>query len=110
MLGRLRRRKDAPRGLREEILALPLRAKVRLPWRLLHDPAVPLRAKALIPLGAVYLAMPFDLVPDFIPIAGQLDDVLVLSLGLGLFLRLCPGDALRRQVERLKTEAAAVNG
>ena len=48
--------------------------------RLLGDPNVPRRHKLL--LGAVvgYLALPFDLVPDFIPVAGQLDDVLGVML------------------------------
>jgi uncharacterized membrane protein YkvA (DUF1232 family) len=87
------------------MMALPLRAKIRLPWRLLRDPAVPLPAKSLIPLALVYLAMPADLIPDVIPVLGQLDDVLVISLGLALFLRLCPEDALRIQVERLREES-----
>jgi uncharacterized membrane protein YkvA (DUF1232 family) len=55
--------------------------------RLLGDPRVPRRHRLL--LGAVvgYLALPFDLVPDFIPIAGQLDDALVVALALRAVLR-----------------------
>jgi uncharacterized membrane protein YkvA (DUF1232 family) len=55
--------------------------------RLLRDPRVPRRHKLL--LGAVvgYLALPFDLVPDFIPVAGQLDDALVVALALRAVLR-----------------------
>ena len=55
--------------------------------RLLGDPHVPRRHKLL--LGAVvgYLALPFDLVPDFIPVAGQLDDALVVVLALRAVLR-----------------------
>lgn len=94
------------RNLRQELLSLPLRAKVRLPWRLLRDPQVPPVAKLLIPLGAAYLALPFDLIPDFIPVLGQLDDLLLLTLGLGLFLRLCPDETLWRQVEQLRAEAS----
>ena len=45
--------------------------------RLLGDPRVPLRHKLLLAALVAYLALPFDLVPDFIPIAGHLDDVLV---------------------------------
>lgn len=48
--------------------------------RLLRDPLVPRRAKLLLGLGVAYLAMPIDLVPDFVPIAGQLDDVIVAVL------------------------------
>ena len=55
--------------------------------RLLRDPRIPRRRKALLALLAGYLALPFDLVPDFIPVAGQLDDVLVVALVLRRVLR-----------------------
>jgi len=48
--------------------------------RLAADPRVPRSRRFLLVLGIAYLAMPFDLVPDFIPIAGQLDDVVVVGL------------------------------
>ena len=55
--------------------------------RLLRDPRVPRRWKLAL-LGLVgYLALPFDLVPDFIPVAGQLDDAIVVALVLRRFLR-----------------------
>jgi uncharacterized membrane protein YkvA (DUF1232 family) len=105
MVGKLfRRGKEGQPSVRQEIMALPLRSKIKLPWRLLLDPAVPLGAKALIPLAVVYLALPADLIPDVIPVLGQLDDVLVISLGLALFLRLCPEETLRRQVALLRAE------
>src|SRR2546428_1928969 len=55
--------------------------------RLARDPRVPRRRKLLL-LGLVgYLALPFDLVPDFIPVAGQLDDAIVVALVLRRFVR-----------------------
>ena len=63
--------------------------------RLLADPRVPRRRKLLL-VGLVgYLALPFDLVPDFIPIAGQLDDVIVVGLVLRAFVRTDGGELLR---------------
>jgi uncharacterized membrane protein YkvA (DUF1232 family) len=63
--------------------------------RLVRDPRVPRRKKLLL-IGLVgYLALPFDLVPDFIPIAGQLDDVIVVALVLRSLLR-GGGEALVR--------------
>ena len=50
------------------------------------DPRVPRRAKVALVVGGVYLAMPIDLVPDFIPIAGQADDALIAAAVLRFVL------------------------
>jgi uncharacterized membrane protein YkvA (DUF1232 family) len=55
--------------------------------RLLADPRVPRRTKLLIGGLIGYLVMPFDLVPDFIPVAGYLDDAIVVALVLRYLLR-----------------------
>lgn len=54
---------------------------------LLRDPRVPRRRKLLLGGLVAYLLMPIDLVPDFIPVAGQLDDAIVLALVLRSVLR-----------------------
>jgi uncharacterized membrane protein YkvA (DUF1232 family) len=63
--------------------------------RLLGDPRVPRRHKLLLAALVGYLALPIDLVPDFIPVAGQLDDVLVALLALRVVLRASGGQLLR---------------
>jgi uncharacterized membrane protein YkvA (DUF1232 family) len=55
--------------------------------RLLGDCRVPRRYKALVVALLGYLALPFDVVPDFIPVAGQLDDAIVVALTLRAILR-----------------------
>jgi len=55
--------------------------------RLLGDERVPRRSKLLVGAVIGYLAMPFDLVPDFIPVAGQLDDAIIVALVLRTVLR-----------------------
>jgi len=55
--------------------------------RLLADERIPRRRKALLWLLLGYLAMPFDLVPDVIPVAGQLDDAIAVALVLRAVLR-----------------------
>ena len=60
--------------------------------RLLGDQRIPRCRKLLLVALVGYLALPFDLVPDFIPVAGQLDDVLVVAFVLRRFLR--SGDEL----------------
>jgi uncharacterized membrane protein YkvA (DUF1232 family) len=54
--------------------------------RLLTDPRVDWWRKALLVVAIAYLASPIDLVPDFIPVAGQLDDAIVVVLALRLLL------------------------
>jgi uncharacterized membrane protein YkvA (DUF1232 family) len=55
--------------------------------RLLQDPRVATRWKVASALTLVYLALPFDLVPDFIPVLGQLDDAILVALVLRGLLR-----------------------
>ena len=55
--------------------------------RLLADPRVHGWRRALVVALVAYLALPFDLVPDFIPVAGQLDDLLIVALVLRVILR-----------------------
>jgi uncharacterized membrane protein YkvA (DUF1232 family) len=55
--------------------------------RLLGDPRMPRRYRAIVVAMLGYLALPFDVVPDFIPVAGQLDDAIVVALVLRCVLR-----------------------
>ena len=100
---------SSTRELGRRLLRLPGRHKVLLVWRILHDDRVPLVAKLLFPGLAAYLATPIDLVPDFIPVLGQLDDVLVAAVVLWLFGRLCPRQVLEEHLAEL-AEARSVAG
>ncbi len=63
--------------------------------RLVTDLRVPRRAKAMLALTAAYVASPIDLVPDFIPVAGQLDDAVMVGLALGMVVRSAGEDVVR---------------
>jgi uncharacterized membrane protein YkvA (DUF1232 family) len=65
--------------------------------RLARDPRVPRRRKLLLLGLAGYLALPFDLVPDFIPVAGQLDDAIIVALVLRHLVR-AGGEPLLREL------------
>lgn len=58
--------------------------------RLLRDERLPRRHKVIVGALIPYLAMPFDLVPDFIPVAGQLDDVVIVAFVLRRVARKSP--------------------
>ena len=65
--------------------------------RLARDQRVPRRRKLLLLALVGYLALPFDLVPDFIPVAGQLDDALIVAFVLRHFVR-AGGEAMIREL------------
>jgi uncharacterized membrane protein YkvA (DUF1232 family) len=62
---------------------------------LVRDPRVPASRKLLLVAMIAYLAMPFDLVPDFIPVAGQLDDAIIVALVLRTLARTGGPDLVR---------------
>ncbi len=70
---------------------------VLLVTRLARDPRVPRRRKLLLVGAVAYLASPLDLVPDFIPVAGQLDDAVVVGLVLRHVVR-AGGEPLIREL------------
>src|SRR5215213_7663559 len=83
-------------------MRLPVAHRFRLAWRLATSERVPLRAR--LPLFALilYLAMPLDIIPDFIPLIGQLDDLLVAGIAVWWFLRTCPPEVALDQIVRLE--------
>ena len=66
----------------------------RLAVRLVRDPRVGLLVKTLPLAAALYVISPLDLIPDVIPVLGQLDDLGILLISLEGFLRLCPAAAV----------------
>ena len=65
--------------------------------RLAREPRVPRRRKLLLLALVGYLSLPFDLVPDFIPVVGQLDDAIIVALVLRHFVR-AGGEPLIREL------------
>ena len=79
----------------------------RLYWRLFRDRRVSILPKALLVLTLVYVISPFDVIPDFLPVIGEMDDVAVVLSGLWLFIRLCPPEVVREMVHDIATRAEA---
>src|SRR3954462_1603537 len=78
------------RALKRDVLALYLAAR---------DPRVPWYAKVVAACVAAYALSPIDLIPDFIPIIGYLDDLILVPLGIALAVRLIPPALLHEHRE-----------
>ena len=68
-------------AIKRDVIALYLAAR---------DPRVPWHAKAVAAAVAAYALSPIDLIPDFIPVLGQLDDLIIVPLGILLAVRMIP--------------------
>jgi uncharacterized membrane protein YkvA (DUF1232 family) len=74
---------------------------VKLFSRLLKDSRVDFGPKLVLAGVLAYLILPTDLIPDFLPVLGQVDDLVVMFLGLKLFIRLCPKDVVQEHVRSI---------
>ena len=64
------------------------------------DKETPFIAKILAGITVAYALSPIDLIPDFIPVLGYLDDLIILPLLVALTLKLIPGDVMQRNREK----------
>ena len=86
----------------KDIFRLPFKSKFRLAKLLLSDKRVPWYAKAIIPALVLYLAMPLDIIPDFIPVIGQLDDLLIAGLAGWAFVKLSPQNVVAEAIQQAR--------
>jgi len=87
--------KERARSLQRDTLAV---------WFAAKDKRTPWYARALAVLVAAYAFSPIDLVPDFIPVLGYLDDLVLIPAGIALTLKLIPAEVMAEA--RLKAEAS----
>jgi len=83
------------------------RKELLLAWAVLRDPRVPKVAKLVTVLAALYVISPIDLVSDFIPVLGWLDDGVIAYLLLQLALRFLPEELLASLRARVEARTAA---
>jgi uncharacterized membrane protein YkvA (DUF1232 family) len=77
---------------------------VRLVWALLRDGRVPGQQKLILAGIGAYLFFPIDLIPDFVPVLGQLDDLAVVLLGLDLFIRSAPAEIVEEHLAKISQD------
>jgi len=92
------RQRGRVRDLGRRVLHLPWRAKLGLGRAMFRDERLPLWFRLIVPAVVLYLAMPLDIIPDFIPVLGYLDDVLLLAVAAGVFLRFTPLELVEEYV------------
>ncbi len=105
-----------PPGLAKD-LASVLPACVTTARRLRRDPRVPRRVKIVVAFAGLWVLSPIDLIPEFLPVIGPLDDIVVVALALRYAARRIPPEALveawpaeRRILDRLAPATASVAG
>ncbi|CCF00092.1 putative transmembrane protein (plasmid) [Sinorhizobium fredii HH103] len=81
----MERAKQWAGNLKRDVVAL---------WIAARDPRTPWYAKAAAGIVAAYALSPIDLIPDFIPILGYLDELFILPIGIALTVRLIPADLM----------------
>ena len=91
----LERSKEIVRSFKRELIVYQ---------RVLRDERTPLSAKLFLGLAVGYLCMPFDLIPDFIPIIGHLDDAIIVPALVYAGLRFVPRHIVSEHRERLIRE------
>lgn len=96
-MARLATLKQRARDLEADAYALYLVAR---------DPRTPWYVRLLVAAVAAYAVSPIDLIPDFIPVIGYLDDLIIVPAGLALALRLVPSDVL----DECRAQAALATG
>ena len=89
--------KEWARAIKRDVVAL---------WLAARDPRTPWYAKALAMAVAAYALSPIDLIPDFIPVLGYLDDAILVPLGIMLVVRLMPPELMAEY----RAAAAAAEG
>ncbi len=100
------RLKDWARAIRKDVVALYIAGR---------DPRVPWHVKAMAVAIAAYALSPIDLIPDFIPVLGYLDEVILLPIAIALVIRMIPDPLMvefreeaQRRSERPVSRVAAV--
>lgn len=108
---RKRRRSGQVRRLLTLLAFLPVASRapdyLRLIWALVEDDRVSTSRKALLAAALAYVAIPFDIIPDDVPVLGAFDDVVVAVLAIDTFFDGIPVEVMDDQLSRLGIDRAA---
>lgn len=83
-----------------------LHTEVRVLYLALKDPRMPWYARIFAALVVAYALSPIDLIPDFIPVLGLLDDLLLVPAGIYLVMKMVPDEVLEEHRQKIRSEMA----
>jgi uncharacterized membrane protein YkvA (DUF1232 family) len=72
----------------------PILRDAKVLWIAARDPRTPRKAKVMMGLVATYALSPIDIIPDFVPLIGWLDDFIIVPIGIRYAMKLIPKDLL----------------
>ncbi len=98
--------RNEPSAETPDLSSLSWPQRTRFIWRVSRDKRLPIAARALVWLPAIYIVSPIDIIPDFIPVLGRLDDALVYSLVADLLVRFTPATILQEHMAAVRARAA----
>ena len=78
-------------------------SSIRLIWKLLTDSRVPFWIWIALPLALIYVISPIDILPDFIPVMGRVDDIIAIIAGIMILLKLAPKKVVNQYKKDDKT-------
>ena len=102
----LRIQRSDEKKLAKRIAKLPFLDKVSLAGSLISDDRIPIAPRIIALALVLYIASPIDLIPDFIPVIGYFDDILIVVVGAGLLLRSIPPRIIEEHVARYEEQRA----
>ena len=79
--------------------------QIRLVFYLLKDREVPIYLKAIPFVGILYALFPLDIIADFVPVLGQLDDLTLLLIGAKVFIEVAPPQVVARYIAQMRGDA-----
>lgn len=90
--------------LAKRIAKLPFLDKISLAGSLFRDERIPIAPRIIALALVLYIASPIDLIPDFIPVIGYFDDILIVLVGAGLLMRSIPAYIIEEHVGRYEEQ------
>lgn len=79
--------------------------QLKLVYYLMRDRDVPIYLKALPLVGLIYVLFPLDIVTDLIPVLGQIDDLMIMTIGAKVFIEMAPADVVAKYTALMRGEA-----